>query len=105
MRVRSALLAAICASSVAVSVSVSTVATAAGTGEFCGPGWQKVTTPAVQRYSSFADVDGESNDLWAVGAHHREHGRDASLAVHWDGSGWSEVATVDPDPGRRGRGG
>jgi hypothetical protein len=101
MRVRSALLAAICASSVAVSVSVATVATAAGTGEFCGPGWQKVTTPAVQRYSSLADLDGASNDLWAVGAHHREHGRDASLAVHWDGGGWTEVATVDPGSATR----
>jgi hypothetical protein len=70
-------------------------ASAAGTGEFCGPGWQKVTTPTVQRFSALADLDGAPGDLWAVGTHHRSGGPDATLALHWDGSSWTEVASVD----------
>jgi hypothetical protein len=73
-------------------------ATAAGTGEFCGPGWQKITTPSVDRYSWFEDVDGVSGDLWAVGSSHGRTGPHSTFAAHWNGSSWGTVPTPDPDP-------
>ena len=70
---------------------------AAGTGELCGPGWQRVTVPDVQQHSSLADVDGVTGDLWAVGEHHRQNRGRQAFAVHWDGQSWSKTATVDHD--------
>ena len=75
-------------------------ASAAGSGEFCGPGWQRVSTPQVQKMTRFTGLAGVRDDLWAVGYHARGPSATTStLAAHWDGSSWTEVAT--PDPGDR----
>ena len=78
-----------------LATAVTPPATAAGSGEFCGPGWQRISTPAVQQHSSLADVDGVADDLWAVGEHHRQGRGEQAFAIHWDGQSWSTTETVD----------
>jgi hypothetical protein len=73
-------------------------AVAAGTGEFCGPGWQKIATPSPNKFSSFEDVDGVTGDLWAVGSSHSRTGPPSTFAARWDGSSWTEVPVPDPAP-------
>ena len=78
-----------------LATAVTPPAIAAGSGEFCGPGWQRITTPAVQQHSSLADIDGVAGDLWAVGEHHRQGRGEQAFAIHWDGQSWSTTDTVD----------
>ncbi len=78
-----------------LATAVMPPATAAGSGEFCGPGWQRVSTPAVQQHSTLADLAGDADDLWAVGEHHRRNRGEHAFAIHWDGQSWSKTATVD----------
>ena len=96
-RRRSAAAALAVAACVAVSATIAHPVIAAGTGEFCGPGWQRTSTPQVQKVTRFTDIAGVRDDLWAVGHHARgPSAAPSTLAAHWDGSRWTEVPTPDP---------
>ncbi|MFG2001196.1 hypothetical protein ACGFNU_18825 [Spirillospora sp. NPDC048911] len=76
-----------------------------------GSQWSSVTTPNVNNfYNELYGVDATSvNDAWAVGAFatgqsgggNGNNGPHNTLAMHWNGSTWSRVAT--PNPGIQGR--
>ncbi len=68
---------------------------AAGTGEFCGPGWQRVTIPGVYAFNRLHDLDGAADDLWAVGATFGGAKPQVPLVERWDGSSWA-ASTLDP---------
>jgi hypothetical protein len=62
---------------------------AAGTGEFCGPGWQRVTIPGMYSYNRLHDLDGTTADLWAVGSTHGGAKPVLPLVERWDGDSWA----------------
>jgi hypothetical protein len=70
-------------------------AIAAGTGEFCGPGWQRVTIPGVYATNRLHDLDGVAGDLWAVGTTFGGSKPQVPLVERWDGSSW-KASTLSP---------
>jgi len=59
-----------------------------------GSAWAQVPVPAVGTYRNFfLSVDGiNSNDVWAVGSWGNNYGDYRMLAMHWNGSSWSNTA-------------
>jgi hypothetical protein len=66
-------------------------ALAAGSGAFCGPGWQRTTAPAVHSRTMLRDLDGVADDLWAVGTTFGRRDPQEPVIERWDGSGWTVV--------------
>jgi hypothetical protein len=57
-----------------------------------GGTWFRVSSPTSSRGSSLMGVSTRTfNDAWSVGWR-RPGGRSLPLALHWDGSTWSQVA-------------
>jgi hypothetical protein len=86
-RLRSTLL--ICVWVLVAAGSFVPPAGAAGTGEFCGPGWQRVTIPGVRSHNRLRDLDGTTGDLWAVGSTFGGAKPSIPLVERWDGDSWS----------------
>jgi hypothetical protein len=68
-----------------------------------GHSWSQVPSPNPGvRQNTLLGVAGDArDDAWAVGSYTfaPRSGRLATLALHWDGAGWSQVAS--PNPGGR----
>jgi hypothetical protein len=79
----------ICVSALAASALFAPTAGAAGTGEFCGPGWQRVTIPGVRSHNRLHDLDGTTDDLWAVGSTFGGAKPSIPLVERWDGDSWA----------------
>ena len=88
-----------CVAALTVAVSGMPGAGAAGTGEFCGPGWQRVTIPGVHATSRLHDLDGVTGDLWAVGTTFGGAKPQVPLVERWDGSSWT-ASTLHPSTAR-----
>ena len=62
-------------------------------------GWERVASPSVPDVlgdfgNSLFDVGGSGpDDVWAVGRHTGATSASDTLALHWDGSGWTHVPT------------
>lgn len=66
----------------------------------CNPSWQTVTSPnpsATTNYL-FAIAAVSANDVWAVGSYNLSTGGIRTLALHWDGSQWSQASSPNPNP-------
>ena len=65
-----------------------------------GSVWSSVPTPSPGRYAWLRSVVATGpDDVWAVGSFERpDHGPVDVLVLHYDGNGWSRVAS--PSPGR-----
>lgn len=57
-----------------------------------GSSWTEMIVPSNVFRSYFVDVDGISNDIWAVGHWGVAYGDYHALAMHWDGSNWSNIS-------------
>lgn len=59
-----------------------------------GSSWSEVTVPIVGTYrNAFEDIDGiSSNDIWAVGHWGNGYGQFHALAMHWNGSNWTNIS-------------
>jgi hypothetical protein len=91
LRARGVIAAAVFSSLVAAIVP-GAPAVAAGTGEFCGPGWQRITIPGVYAFNRIHDLDGVAGDLVAVGSTFGGTKPEAPLVERWDGSSWTASA-------------
>src|SRR5215210_1079651 len=87
LRTGAALIVVLCA--LVVAGAAPSPVLAAGTGEFCGPGWQRVTIPGVYPVNRLHDLDGVAADLWAVGTTFGGAKPQVPLVERWDGSSWS----------------
>ena len=66
-----------------------------------GSSWSQVTTPNPGGppgawFLAAVSCTAASN-CWAVGHHARPHGDNVNMALHWNGTSWSWVATPEPD--------
>jgi hypothetical protein len=59
-----------------------------------GSSWSEITVPAVGTYRNmFNDIHGNSsNDIWAVGHWTNSYGDFHALAMHWNGSNWTNIS-------------
>lgn len=59
-----------------------------------GSSWSEIPVPIVGTYrNAFNDIDGiSSNDIWAVGHWGNASGQFHALAMHWNGSNWSNIS-------------
>ncbi len=57
-----------------------------------GSSWTEMIVPTSVFRTYFVDVDGISNDIWAVGHTGAAYGDYHALAMHWDGSNWSNIS-------------
>src|SRR5262249_31400598 len=64
-----------------------------------GATWTRIATPTGPQDTVLNDVSGSStNDLWAVGSDSRNSGKVVnSFALHWDGTGWTQTTSPNPD--------
>jgi hypothetical protein len=63
----------------------------------CDGSWKYVVSPSPSSFShNLFDVSAStSNEAWAVGGYNTSVGGTATLAEHWNGSGWSAIKSVD----------
>lgn len=59
-----------------------------------GSSWSEIPVPTVGIYrNTFNDIHGlSSNDIWAVGHRGEHYGDFHTLAMHWNGSNWTNIA-------------
>jgi hypothetical protein len=64
-----------------------------------GSSWAQYTLPAHPNGDFLVDVQGTSNDLWAVGGQGQplSNTQDNVLIEHWNGTVWSDSGGVTPD--------
>lgn len=64
-----------------------------------GCSWSLVSSPSAGLQNILADVKGSSaTDMWAVGRYFTSSQGPLTLAQHWNGSSWTQVATPNPSP-------
>jgi hypothetical protein len=71
-----------------------------------GSSWSQVATPNPGGppgawFLAAVSCTAASN-CWAVGHHSRPHGDNVNMALHWNGKGWSWIATPQPDEAKGG---
>src|SRR5258706_6927870 len=62
-----------------------------------GTGWTRITTPQPSTIAqALAGVSGVSgSDVWAVGFQSPQGGVTNTLALHWNGTAWTKVASIN----------
>lgn len=65
-----------------------------------GTAWSRVPTPNANALdnSLFGVSGASSNDVWAVGSYYTRFAGTRTLVLHWNGSGWTRVASPNSTP-------